>query len=89
MLERRRQSKTYNIVPGDELDDQDVELGEGIGAGSQETGVIETSALTVTEELDNWDENAEEWDEDETTVVESADGTTQKSTANSSGDDKC
>ena len=66
MLERRRANKHYDIVPGEELG-EDVELGEGIGA--QETGVIsaassnEPHTKTVTEELDNWDENAEDWDE--------------------------
>ena len=61
--------------------ERDLELGEGFGAaGQQETGRIEgegSSAAaspaqagegakrTVTEELDNWDENVEdEWEED-------------------------
>lgn len=73
MLERKRMNKHYDVVPGDELGDdpeRDVELGEGIGA--QETGTIpasdaqagaESQKKTVTEELDGWDENAEDWDE--------------------------
>ena len=77
MLERRRKNKHYDIVPGDddgELDDgnggeRDVELGR---VGEQETGVLSGDALqagagatNVSEELDNWDENAEDWEEEE------------------------
>ncbi|KAF2087189.1 hypothetical protein K490DRAFT_73990 [Saccharata proteae CBS 121410] len=65
MLERKRKNKTYNLVPG-EADDIDVELGEGVGG--QESGVIRESngpGPTVEEELDNWDENAEDWDAEE------------------------
>lgn len=69
MLERKRKNKHYDIVPGDELDeldDRDVELGEGVETThEQETGVVAVETPTVTEELDNWDENAEEWEEDE------------------------
>jgi hypothetical protein len=81
MLERRRRNKHYNAVPGDdeeglggeEAGERDLELGEGVGVGQQETGRIdaeeqaqagEGAKRTVTEELDNWDENAEdEWEE--------------------------
>lgn len=64
MLERRRAARNYQIVPGDELNDHDVELGET--ATGQETGVMSTSEPpNVTEELDNWDENGEDWDDDE------------------------
>jgi hypothetical protein len=58
MLERKRQRKTYNAVPGE--DEEDVELGEG-----QETGIINTArSRTLEEEVDNWDENAvDDWDE--------------------------
>jgi len=83
MLERRRQSKTYDIVPGEELDEQDLELGEGVGTSEQETGVIDVSQPSVTEQLDNWDENAEEWDEDEPVATESTDGEGQKTPASS------
>jgi len=61
MLERKRQAKNYSAVPGDDVDNMDLELGEGIGA--QETGVTNDIAPTTEEEVDNWDENA--WDEDE------------------------
>jgi hypothetical protein len=92
MLERKRKSKHYDIVPGGEGDveggqglERDVELGEGVGG--QESGVLaaadrggeelegEAQAGTgakrsVTEELDRWDENADdEWDEPEAVVV--------------------
>lgn len=65
MLERRRRAK-YGAVGGE--GEEDVELGEG-GLGSrddvdgQETGVVSRGA----DELDNWDENAEDdaWDDDD------------------------
>lgn len=64
MLERRRAARNYHIVPGEELGDHDVELGES--TAGQETGVMRNSEPpNVTEELDNWDENAEDWDNDE------------------------
>jgi hypothetical protein len=56
MLERKRAARGYGTVAGDDHD-LDVELGEDIGG--QETG-IERS--TVEEELDRWDEHAEDWD---------------------------
>jgi VanZ family protein len=65
MLERRRQRKTYNAVPGEE--EGDLELGEG-----HETGVTddEPRGRTLEEEVDNWDENApDDWDEDDTVDV--------------------
>lgn len=71
MLERKRRTKTYAPVPGE--DDEDVELGEG-----HETGVIEScgardggdvggsSGRTLEQEVDNWDENqVDDWDEDD------------------------
>lgn len=64
MLERKRQRKHYNAVPGE--DTEDVELGEG-----QESGVTDTPARgrTLEEEVDNWDENAEDnWDEDNISI---------------------
>lgn len=60
MLERKRQRKHYDAVPGE--DAEDVELGEG-----QESGVLSpsTRSRTLEEEVDNWDENAEDnWDDD-------------------------
>lgn len=62
MLERRRQRKHYNAVPGE--DEDDLELGEG-----HETGVTDAPARTRTleEQVDNWDENHvdDDWDEDD------------------------
>lgn len=59
MLERRRQNKAYNAVPGEDV--EDLELGEGEG---HETGVVQ--AQTLEEEVDNWDENAvDNWDDGE------------------------
>ncbi|TGO69318.1 hypothetical protein BOTNAR_0012g00050 [Botryotinia narcissicola] len=71
MLERKRLAKTYHVVPGDE--EQDLELGEGVGA--QESGVAAASR-TLDEEVDNWDENMEDaWDEDEQAdIVDSVEG---------------
>ncbi|KAF2433833.1 hypothetical protein EJ08DRAFT_569932, partial [Tothia fuscella] len=65
MLERKRLSKSYTLVPGEGSDDDmDLELGEGIGA--QEDGIVGAnggpSAQTLEQEVDNWDENAEDWD---------------------------
>ncbi|KAH8174769.1 vanZ like family protein [Sarocladium implicatum] len=59
MLERKRQRKTYNAVPGE--DDGDVELGEG-----HESGIIDAApqARTLEQEVDNWDEHAvDDWDD--------------------------
>ncbi|CAG9991446.1 unnamed protein product [Clonostachys byssicola] len=69
MLDRRRQRKTYNAVPGE--DEADLELGEG-----HETGVADEAprSRTLEEEVDNWDENAQDdWDEEDV-----ADGNTSK-----------
>lgn len=79
MLERRRRNKHYDVVPGDELPEgedveRDLELGERVGVSQQETGRLDASDVqagegakrtaTVSEELDNWDENVEdEWEE--------------------------
>jgi len=64
MLERKRKSKTYSFTPGE--DELDVELGEG--AGAQEEGVVR--GPTLEQEVDNWDENAEDWDADDPTATE-------------------
>ncbi|KAI1768415.1 hypothetical protein GGR53DRAFT_409120 [Hypoxylon sp. FL1150] len=66
MLERKRLRRQYNAVPGEE--DEDLELGESVGA--QEEGVMSAAgnerSTTLEEEVDNWDENAvDAWDEDE------------------------
>ncbi|KAM0257593.1 hypothetical protein ACHAQJ_004293 [Trichoderma viride] len=66
MLERKRQRKHYDAVPGE--DTEDVELGEG-----QESGILDaaTRNRTLEEEVDNWDENAEDnWDEDVAPVLD-------------------
>ncbi|KAE9981504.1 hypothetical protein BLS_007333 [Venturia inaequalis] len=72
MLERKRASKHYNLVPGDDDDegaldeDVDLELGERSGPAhldGQENGLV-GRAPTLEQEVDNWDENAEDWDED-------------------------
>ena len=78
MLERKRQTKQYATVPGDDAD-LDVELGEGVGP--QETGVTHDAPnRTLEEEVDNWDENAEDWeDEDPSTTT----GEEQKTPASS------
>jgi hypothetical protein len=57
MLERKRRAKSLNLSTG--LDD--VELGEG--TSGQESGVV--GASTLEDEVNNWDENAEDWDDDE------------------------
>ncbi|KAK2038677.1 VanZ like family protein [Colletotrichum somersetense] len=70
MLERKRRTKMYQAVPGE--DDADVELGEG-----HETGVVDSSGArdgasgadtggrSLEQEVDNWDENqVDDWDED-------------------------
>lgn len=59
-------------VPGE--GERDVELGEGVGLRDQETGSVPSEAngqasagaktTNVTEELDNWDENDEDWEEE-------------------------
>ena len=65
MLERKRAARGYAALgDDDDRDDVDIELGEGIG--QQESGVTGTSMPhTVEEELENWDENAEDWDDTE------------------------
>ncbi|KAI2603768.1 hypothetical protein GGR54DRAFT_622260 [Hypoxylon sp. NC1633] len=65
MLERKRQRRQYNAVPGEDVDD--LELGGSVGL--QEEGVMSAAgnerAATLEEEVDNWDENAvDAWDED-------------------------
>lgn len=75
MLERKRASKNYNLVPGEEggadaEGDQgvDLELGERSGnpnnEGGQESGILPAPTRSLEQEVDNWDENAEDWDED-------------------------
>lgn len=87
MLERKRVQR-YQLVSGEE---GDVELGEGGGGervedGGQETGVVER---TLEEEVDNWDENAEdhwEGEEDGQGGGDSTSGDGQKTPSRSSAD---
>jgi hypothetical protein len=81
MLDRRRAAKSYHNVPGDDPD-RDVELGEGLGA--QESGI--TGGRTVEEELDNWDENAVDWESTEPT--EMANGASSGAARAADGDSK-
>ena len=88
MLERKRLAKQYQSVPGEE--ENDLELGEA--PGLQESGTISAkpAAPTLDEEVDNWDENAEDaWDEEEhPTGTDSVEGDGPKtSSASSAGED--
>lgn len=71
MLERKRQHKRYNAVPGEDSVEEDIELGE-TSAHEQDVTTItgttsaETGARSLEEEVDNWDENAlDPWEEDD------------------------
>ncbi|KAF4471982.1 hypothetical protein FALBO_1087 [Fusarium albosuccineum] len=76
MLERKRQRRRYNAVPGEDQDD--VELGE-----DHETGVLDNAARprTLEEAVDNWDENQvdDDWDEEESPAAPAVAHTTDKS----------
>jgi VanZ family protein len=64
MLERKRQRKQYGAVPGEDPENEDLELGEGIGRQHEEGVTSGERAPTLVEEVDNWDENAEDaWEE--------------------------
>ena len=68
MVERKRASKNYQVVPGDEEAGGagDIELDENLGR--QETGVTTSGQreTNIDDELDNWDENAaDDWEEEE------------------------
>ncbi|KAK2589856.1 hypothetical protein QQS21_012465 [Conoideocrella luteorostrata] len=64
MLERKRQQKTYNVVPGDDNDDVELESGQETGITNAEAGP--SRGRTLEEEVDNWDENApDDWDDDD------------------------
>jgi len=86
MLERKRLAKSYQVVPGEE----DLELGEGVGAQESGTTIADLPApQTLDEEVDNWDENVEDaWDEEEhATGTESVEGDGPKTpSASSAGD---
>ncbi|ERF75837.1 hypothetical protein EPUS_01203 [Endocarpon pusillum Z07020] len=97
-LERRRKAK-YSALTGEGPGgEQDLELGEaGIGSGpsnrnrdeGQQTGVVPIASRTVEEELDNWDENAEDdaWDGDDDATGTSTAGTKITPASSSAGDD--
>ncbi|CAG8972630.1 hypothetical protein HYALB_00005399 [Hymenoscyphus albidus] len=79
MLDRKRLRKTYQVVPGDE--ERDLELGEGLGVGAQESGTTAGGGgASVTgsleREVENWDENAvDNWEEeDQHTGTDEGDG---------------
>ncbi|KAI0475586.1 hypothetical protein GGR56DRAFT_675701 [Xylariaceae sp. FL0804] len=65
MLDRKRQRRRYDAVPGEDTDD--LELGEGVDR--QEEGVTsapqDERTTTLEQEVDNWDENGmdEDWDD--------------------------
>lgn len=82
MLERKRAARGYRSIGGDEelggagLDD--IELEEGTSA--QESGVVAVApqeTATLDDDLDKWDENAEDWSDpdDEPTTTAPANGT--------------
>jgi hypothetical protein len=58
MLERKRAARGYGAVAGDDPD-VDIELGESNTEDGQDSGVVRPD---VERELDNWDENAEDWE---------------------------
>ena len=67
-----------------------MELGEGVGAQESGTASSVPTAATLDEEVDNWDENAEDaWDEEEhPTGTDSVEGDGPKtSSASSAGED--
>jgi hypothetical protein len=84
MLERKRRTKTS--FTGEDGEEFDVELGEGLGP--QEDGIVHEA--TLEEEVDNWDENAEDWDDDEPTTTGSQpdDSTKAVSSEDSAQDSK-
>ncbi|KAF2737964.1 hypothetical protein EJ04DRAFT_460281 [Polyplosphaeria fusca] len=75
MLERKRAARGYGAVAGEDIDEGDVELGESLGG--QESGVVRSGTAAVEEELDRWDENAEDWED--TDVPDNTNGKAQDS----------
>ena len=61
MLERKRAARGYTAVAGDIDEDRDLEQGTELGdsVSGQESGIVRP---TVVEELEHWDENAEDWE---------------------------
>lgn len=101
-LERRRRAK-YSALSGDGLAEEEMELDENgtgiprrrlnpedveaLAAGGQETGTTSKVQQTVEEEIDNWDEHAEdEWDEDDDIGVAGGHTATKTMTPSTSDD---
>lgn len=77
-------AKQYQVVPGNDEDDVDLELGEGVGAQTNGTTSAKASR-SLDEEVDNWDENVEDnWDDD----VAEGDGHTPSASSNGDNDGK-
>jgi hypothetical protein len=68
MLDRKRMTKSYQVVPGDDQD-RDVELGEG--TGPQETGVTSTAA--DEQEAEDWNNPNDNWEPDDPASTGGAD----------------
>lgn len=82
MLERKRAARQYVAVPGEE--DADVELGEGVVAEQPENPIV-PGHISLEEEVDTWDENAEDnWDDDGRAGTESLEGEGPKTPSASS-----
>jgi len=56
MMERKRIARTFELVPGEDPDDIDLELGEP--RESQENGII--CEPTIEQEVENW--NEDDWE---------------------------
>lgn len=83
MLERKRKAKYQGLLEGEE-GAEDLELGESSREG-QESRV--TPGPSLEEEVDNWDENAEDaWEEEDGQTGESPDGEVVKTPPSSSTD---
>jgi hypothetical protein len=69
MLDRKRTARGYRSVGGDEElgeeDIDDVELEEGTSAHESGITPVAPREATMEEDLDQWDENAEDWSDDE------------------------
>lgn len=93
MLERRRKAR-YTVLgqDGEELAQDDLELGEGsgprAGPSEQETGITSSipQSKSLEEEVDNWDENAadDDWIEEDDAVTGGKSDSTGKMTPPSS-----
>lgn len=77
MLERRRRARGSHLTLGAIEAERDVELG-GLEVPETDSHIDKTN--TIAQELDNWDENAEDdWDETEDAFLESGVGDGQDS----------